>query len=284
MQEIILFKTDEQDYPLEIIDADGGKWVTRKQLAVALGVSDLHKLHGRLIERGELKENVHWSLLKTEGVDDITTPLKRTSGGAQQTVVYSYRGIIRVAMASEGRNAIAFRDWAETVLYEVMTTGSYVQSDSKLSITASDREALKRIAIAHAGILEVLGITGNAAVLAVNQEIIKLTGGEINPLASSGNTYLIAEKQEQLFTATEIGKKVGLTAMKVNQRFCEAGYQVMNGTKGKRFYELTEKGKSYGQYLDTGKRHGNGQPVRAIKWFESVVDVKNLWYYHPNLE
>jgi len=270
MQEIILFKTDEQDFPLEIIDLNGSKWVTRKQLANALGVTDLKALHSRLIERGEIKEDIHWSI--------ISIPQVSCSGITQnrEKVIYSYRGIIRVAMASEGQNAVKFRDWAETVLYEVMTTGSYVQTDSKLSLTASDREALKRIAVAHAGILEVLGITGNAAAIAVNQEIMKLTGGNINPLADSGNKYLLAEEQEQIYTVTEIGKKVGLTAMKVNQRLVESGYQTVAGSKGKRIYELTDKGKSYGRYLDTGKRHSNGQPVRAVKWIESVVDL-NIW-------
>jgi len=45
-------------------------------------------------------------------------------------MVLSKRGIIRVAMRSDAPRAAQFRDWAETVLYEVMTTGSYSLADS----------------------------------------------------------------------------------------------------------------------------------------------------------
>jgi len=269
--QVILFKTDVHDFPLEIIDSNGGKWVIRKQLEFALGVGSLRPLHARLLERDEIKENIHFMGFRNDVI-------RNSEGGNPNTVIYSYRGIIRVAMASEGQNAVKFRDWAETVLYEVMTTGNYVQSDSKLSITASDREALKRIAVAHAGILEVLGITGNAAAIVVNNEILKLTGGSVNALADSGNNYLLAEEQEQLYTVTEIGKKVGLPAMEVNQRLVESGYQTVNGSKGKRIYELTDKGKSYGRYLETGTRHSNGQPARAVKWLGSVLNLK-IWLY-----
>ena len=50
-------------------------------------------------------------------------------GGNPNTFIYSYRGIIRISMVSEGKNAIDFRDWAEKVLYEVMTTGGYGHQD-----------------------------------------------------------------------------------------------------------------------------------------------------------
>lgn len=270
MQEIILFKTDDQDYPLEIIDIKGEKWVTRKQLESALGVGNLAPLHARLFDKGELKENIHFSYWTNDALVK--------SRGNQTSVIYSYRGIIRIAMASEGRNAVAFRDWAETALYEIMTTGSYIsRSDSQLLRTAADQEALQRIAVAHAGILEVLGITGNAAVIAVNNKIKQLTQGAEDPLGSTGNTYLIADTQEQLFTPTEIGKKVGLSAVNVNKRLIEAGFQVVNEYKGKKIYELTEKGKVFGQYLDTGKKHSNGQPIRAVKWFGSLVNVHYIW-------
>jgi len=125
-QEIIVFSTDEKNFPFEIIDHKGERWVTRKQLEAALDVSDLRHLHIRLVDRGELKENIHFIRFR----DDMT---RNPQGGNPNTIVYSYRGIIRVSMASEGKNAIIFRDWAEDVLYSVMTTGwGYRKPLSKL--------------------------------------------------------------------------------------------------------------------------------------------------------
>ncbi len=40
MNNVILFKIGEDEFPIEIIDKDNQRWVTRKQLGNALGVSD----------------------------------------------------------------------------------------------------------------------------------------------------------------------------------------------------------------------------------------------------
>jgi prophage antirepressor-like protein len=120
--QIIAFKAEGNEFPMEIIDQNGDKWVTRKQLEVALGVERLEPLHRRLGERGELKEGIHYSKFRVEST-------RNPQGGNPNIIIYSYRGIIRVAMASEGTRAVAFRDWAEDVLYEVMVKGSYSRAD-----------------------------------------------------------------------------------------------------------------------------------------------------------
>jgi len=51
---------------MEIIDRNGERWVSRKQLAGALGVKDLEPLHRRLAERGELKEGKHYAKMTVD--------------------------------------------------------------------------------------------------------------------------------------------------------------------------------------------------------------------------
>lgn len=128
---IMVFEADNRKFPLKIIDRNGEKWVTRKQLEAALGVSNLRQLHAILVKRGELKENIHFMKFR-----EPTTQKPR--GGNPNVIVYSYRGIIRVAMASEGRNAVKFRDWAENVPYEVMAAGSCGESDSIKELKQTD--------------------------------------------------------------------------------------------------------------------------------------------------
>ena len=137
--DIIRFECDGHDFPMDIIDRDGERWVTRKQLAEALGVQDLDSLHRRLSGRGELREDIHWNRFT---VDTKVNP----KGGRPDIIIYSYRGIIRVSMASEGKNAIAFRDWAETVLYYVMRHGHHTTGgdfDSETTAIHAELEAYR---------------------------------------------------------------------------------------------------------------------------------------------
>ena len=55
---IIIFEVNNQKFSLEIIDQNGERWITRKQLEAALGVNDIRHLHARLVKRNELKENI----------------------------------------------------------------------------------------------------------------------------------------------------------------------------------------------------------------------------------
>ncbi|MEW6351434.1 MAG: Bro-N domain-containing protein [Thermodesulfobacteriota bacterium] len=106
-----------EDAEIRVYDLNGERWVTAKELAGALGYADprtFRDLVQEMADRGELKKGGHFNLL----------PLQ-TAGGKQETVVLSYRGVIRTAMRSDAPNAVAFRDWAEEVLFQVMVTGSY---------------------------------------------------------------------------------------------------------------------------------------------------------------
>ena len=58
----------------------------------------------------------------------------------------------------------------------------------------------------------------------------------------------------------------------------EIGLQVNTSYVGKggvikKRWELTESGKEYAIYVDTGRKHSDGAPVRNIQWYESVVDL-----------
>ncbi len=148
MNNIILFKIGEDEFPIEIIDRDNQRWVTRKQLGNALGVSDLRELHSRLVRKEELKQGTHFMTIT------VMYPDANIGRGNPARVIYSYRGIIRVSMHCEGKNAKQFRDWAEDVLYEVMITGTYSSEEKRFSETknfnslyrmAEDDAALERM-------------------------------------------------------------------------------------------------------------------------------------------
>lgn len=113
---VIKFKTADYETDLTIFDREGNRWVPSAQVGEALGSTRIRALVSELTDSGELREGKHWCTLTVHLPGD-TQPRKY--------LVLSYRGIIRVAMRSEGKRAKEFRDWAEEVLYEVMMTGRY---------------------------------------------------------------------------------------------------------------------------------------------------------------
>lgn len=103
-----------EDVDMEIIDHEGQRWVTVKALADALGYED-HRSLVNLINR------------KSEEFEGKTFVIKlmTNSPGRPDTTIINYHGVIRVAMLSDAPRAKQFRDWAEEVLFRVMTTGFY---------------------------------------------------------------------------------------------------------------------------------------------------------------
>jgi hypothetical protein len=58
-----------------------------------------------------------------------------------------------------------------------------------------------------------------------------------------------------------------MTARHTNIRLAELGLHAQDGGT----WQLTEAGTADGVYLDTGKRHGVGEPIQQIKWRETVL-------------
>ena len=109
------------------------------------------------------------------------------------------------------------------------------------------------------------GLEGNQLTLALDKANTALTGKSVLAL---GGVQLIAPTQERLLNPTELGKPLGLSPRAVNSRLQAKGYQI----KGVAGWELTASGKALGGiYLDTGKKHSSGVPVRQIKWPATVA-------------
>jgi hypothetical protein len=84
----------------------------------------------------------------------------------------------------------------------------------------------------------------------------------------SGVTHLAAPEQEDILTPTQIGQRLGgLSAIKVNKLLVERGFQekAEDGT-----WALTEKGKPFGRWDITNKKHSDGTSVRQLRWIASI--------------
>lgn len=112
------------------------------------------------------------------------------------------------------------------------------------------------------------GFVGNQAVLSANKATLAITNMDL--LALSGNTHLLAEKKALTFTPTQLGKQFEphVSPHGINMRLEEAGLQVKVGDR----WSPTEKGLKHCEVVDTGKKHSSGTPVKQIKWYDTALE------------
>jgi len=88
------------------MDLDGQRWVSAYQVGQALGTQEIRRLIHELEKQGELEDGKHLRSV---------TELNPQGPGNPRRIILSWRGVIRVAMRSQGERARHFRDRAEEV-------------------------------------------------------------------------------------------------------------------------------------------------------------------------
>lgn len=166
------------------------------------------------------------------------------------------------------------RNTPEVVLLKLDLTAAFKNARQSQQQAATSQSTIPMLEFADTNrkLMDIFGITGNQATLALNNALRREFG--FNALPTWGMTHLTAETQEQLFTVSGLAKLLGIKVRQVNPTLIEAGLQTSHRDhKDRIYYELTEKGLEYGLYLDTGKKHSDGTPVRQIKWYRRVVNL-----------
>ena len=89
-------------------------------------------------------------------------------------------------------------------------------------------------------------------------------------LEHMGASHLLADERGRTYTATELGKLLAspVSAVKFNLLLEAAGLQVKEFGTGL----PTDAAAGLFEWLDTGKRHSDGAPVKQIKWFKAVLE------------
>jgi prophage antirepressor-like protein len=96
---------------IRIVGHDGHRWALAKEVGLALGYND-HRDFYKLMQRHP--EDFAGKTAVITGVGSLPT---------EEFRIVSYHGIIRAAMLAKTKKAVVFRDWAEDVLFTVMTQG-----------------------------------------------------------------------------------------------------------------------------------------------------------------
>ena len=247
MSSLIPFQFD--GHSVRVVSLDGEPWFVGKDICDVLGYANPNKSMGDHC-KGVTKRY----------------PIIDSLGRTQEARVLSEPDVLRLIVNCNLPAAQAFERLVfEEILPTIRKTGSYSMPGKRPVETATEALKLTPLAVKAA---RAFGLDKNAAAISANQLVRKLTG--VNLLEDFGHTHLEAENQDALYiTATELGKRIGMSAQKVNLLLAGAGFQMKRGD----VWEVLEAGKDFARIFDTGKRHGSGVPIQQIKWSPNVLPL-----------
>lgn len=200
----------------------------------------------------------------TDHVDpeDIRFRYTLTEGGRQKVLCINESGLYALIMNSKKSEAKAFKHWVTSeVLPSIRKTGSYLSGVKK----SDDFKEAMLIGKYYKKLSKIVGASESLANALTVQVVHRETGVDIKDSLIENKSDI----QEPLITVTDIAIHMNIGRNKVNPILIERGLQTAHrGPSGNIRYELTDKGKQCGQYLDTGKKHSDGTPVYQIKWYK----------------
>ncbi|MFE1601582.1 BRO-N domain-containing protein [Methylobacterium sp. ID0610] len=250
---------DFEAKPLRLVDRDGESWFVAADAAIILGHRDAEKLT-RTLDEDE------------KGTHTVGTP-----GGEQTVAIISEAGLYRAILQRRATNSVPpeirqtitrFQRWVfHEVLPSIRRTGTYAPAEQ------SEAPGVASAFRSYFSIGELIGLDRNQAALAANRATRTTTG--VDPLALMGATHLLAPQQAPLLTPTDLGKELGgLSAIAVNNLLADRGFQEgRRDAKDRPFWVPTATGKPFAVFLDTGKKHSDGTPVRQLKWSRDIVPL-----------
>jgi prophage antirepressor-like protein len=192
--------------------------------------------------------------------------IEGASNGLQVNAV-NESGLYSLILGSRKPEAKMFKRWiTHDVIPSIRQTGSYTVPNAKPTIR--DERELQLLARDTMRTLKVFGIVGNAAVLSTDNYCRAIVGRSL--LEPLGATHLLADERGRTYTPTELGKMCNppLSAVKLNLAIEQAGLQKRDMGE----WMPSDKAAGLCEWLDTGKRHSNGTPVKQLKWFKMVLD------------
>ena len=252
--------------------------MTTKRLAQAFGTEEIRIQQNYASNKERFTDEIHF--LKVKGAE--LKALKSDSFWASQlgdraaaVILWTERGAMNHAKILETPEV-----W---VIYGKLVDTYFAVKEGRL-LTSPVRPVLADAARdfrTYRSVARLFGMDNNQAALAANKAIRKDYG--LNLAERFDVTHLRAPQQEPHITPTEIGQRLEppLSAIAVNALLAERGFQTgRRDAHGRTYWEPTEKGHPYAVWLDTGKAHGDGAPVRQLRWTANIVADLEQGYDH----
>lgn len=254
MSQLVPFSFESHEIRVDR-DDQGVVWFVAKDVADALDIA--------------WKGSDTLSSIKAEwqGVRQLRTP-----GGEQELIVILEQAVYKLAFRSRKPEAEKFSDWAADVIASIRKTGSYsihVSPPEPPFVALPIENGMRVFTTADIFARNVLKLVGNQALLSANQATYKALGVDV--LEHFDQKALPADKRGKTFTQTELGRcffNLPINARQMGILLNVAGLQ----NRIDDHWEPTEKAAGLYEWLDTGKWHHSGTPVKQLKWFKQVID------------
>ena len=245
MNELQVFNFENKSVRTQL-DEQGNPWWVAKDVCEVLGIAKYRDAAARLDE-GEAMP------LRVDASGDIVTCISES-------------GLYSLILRSQKPDAKRFKKWITAeVLPTIRKTGSYSFAlNEKAKIYPAAEPVFKSLL----SVAQVFGLENNQALLYANKATKRETGVDFQNVLQ---IELKSHEQQRALTATELGKRIGMSAVKFNKELEMLGLQT-KPTKDDP-WSATEKGKQYAVLLDVGKKHSDGTPVQQLKWLESVLGL-----------
>ena len=202
------------------------------------------------------------------GVTSVVTP-----SGEQEMATLTEQGMYFFLARSDKPQALPLQKWiAGEVLPSIRKTGTY--SAPKATPFVPAIEQIPVVSRAHKALVSMaksMGLTTIQAALSAAQSL--RANYKVDVLGLLALPGLESPTQERHMTATDLGKRFGLSGRAFNLALAEQGFQ-FKGEDGE--WRPTDKGRPYSVYLDTTKKHHNGTPIQQLRWLESVTSVLDI--------
>lgn len=117
-------------------------------------------------------------------------------------------------------------------------------------------------------VAKLIGCDSNLAAISANNAVFQKTGE--NVLKLLGHTHLETPEQQLYFNVSDLVD--GISGQRMNKLLTAAGLQTRDGDR----WIPTEDGQAFSRIYDTGKRHGDGMPVQAVRWTRDVLSLLSL--------
>lgn len=174
-------------------------------------------------------------------------------------------GLYSLILSSRKPEAIEFKRWVtHEVLPSIRQTGSYV-SKVPLKTLVEESSILTQW-------LQARGLSPNQSALSADRAILTYYGQSLIKLTGLN---LLNEKQEALYTPTEIGYKFNVSPQIVNLKLLQLGLQEKEKISEVRWrWSPTVEGKKYSVLIDVNKGYGGSTTTQQLKWYESLLQYQ----------
>jgi prophage antirepressor-like protein len=231
-----------------ISDELGDPWFVAADLLASLG------LDRKALERLDDDE---------KGVSSIHTP-----GGEQVMTIVNEPGMYNLVLGSRKKEAHRFKRWVtHEVLPAIRRTGSYTAAGTvttPASLPSEKQDSVGALLLIGQAIARLPGVKAGIAMAATLNCIQENTGLAVETLRRA---LPAAEDPICSLNATQLGRKVGMSARVMNQHLAACGLQIRNARDE---WELTQRGQEWAEARPYC-RHGHSG--YQILWHPAVVEI-----------